>query len=228
MDDELSEKARMYEGLYNAMMTRYFDDDFAACDRIAESLLRNADLPVIIRARCYMLLSTAGREASGAHTNFLHYAHAAVRFLQDARLQGVVIDNQTIEEAADLLVKAKADHAAHTKAGLYDDDEAQEVGLGEESEAAGVEGAGDVQEAANHPVDTQDNTASVLDSKQRKIPNQAEERPVPSVRRRVKKVRRVHTGDTDADAPLEEFDEASGRWLPRGPVQEGEVVQFTN
>lgn len=59
---DLDQKARMYEGLYNAMMEHYFADDFEACDRMANSLLSKAELPVIIRARCYMMLGTAGSD----------------------------------------------------------------------------------------------------------------------------------------------------------------------
>ena len=56
------QKARLYESLYNAMMERYFADDLDTCDRLANSLLSKAELPVIIRARCYMVLGTAGSD----------------------------------------------------------------------------------------------------------------------------------------------------------------------
>jgi hypothetical protein len=70
MEGQLSEKALLYFGLYNEMMAYYRANDFEACDRLAGSLLRNADLPVLIRARCYMILSTAGREPLGIFFSF--------------------------------------------------------------------------------------------------------------------------------------------------------------
>ncbi|KAF2210313.1 hypothetical protein CERZMDRAFT_86062 [Cercospora zeae-maydis SCOH1-5] len=39
------------------------------------------------------------------------------------------------------------------------------------------------------------------------------------------KVRRVHSGDTEKEAPLKKLDEKTGEWHERGPLLEGEKVE---
>lgn len=131
-----------------------------------------------------------------AHTNFVGHAEAAVNLLQDARAQGVIIRDETITEANELLVLAREDYAKLEAAGAY-----REIAEGE-GEATALEDATSAIARQNAP------------------------RPLRSIGKKKKKVRRVHSGDTDKGAPVEEYDEESGQWTTRGPVEDGEEVEL--
>jgi hypothetical protein len=182
---------------------------------------------------------------SGAHSNFLYYARAAVRLLEDARAQGVVIRDATIDEANELLAKAEADHAAHTAAGLYEDTQEEAVAEGEgAAEGEGpAEGPETMAEDIGGPSATATTTTeaatalaggtaaerfqqSDLTSGERQDERMEYHRQ--RAAQTTKRVRRVRTGDTEEDAQLEEFDETSGHWRSRGPILDGEAVDFLN
>lgn len=132
-----------------------------------------------------------------AHTNFVGHAEAAVSLLQDARAQGVTIRDETITEANELLRLAREDYAKLEVAN-------RETA---EGEATALEDAASASTTAlpvfvNPP------------------------RPLRNKGKNLKKVRRVHSGDGDKDAPVEEYDEESGQWAERGPVEEGEEVEL--
>ena len=128
-----------------------------------------------------------------AHTNFVGHAEAAVNLLQDARAQGVIIRDETITEANELLDLAREDYAKLEAAGAY-----REIAEGE---------------------------ATALEDATSAIARQNAPRPLRSIGKK-KKVRRVHSGDTDKSAPVEEYDEESGQWTTRGPVEDGEEVEL--
>lgn len=101
----LSEKAKAYMGLYNVMMEHYRAEEYVKSDEMAENLLMNADIPVIIEARCHMILATSD------NGDFLTHAEDAVKVLQDAQTNIVYpagLDGH-LQEAEAVLEEARRD-----------------------------------------------------------------------------------------------------------------------
>lgn len=60
---ELDVTAKMCEDLYNIMIKKFFAEDYDGADEMASSLLLKADLPLIYRIWCHMILGSAGAGA---------------------------------------------------------------------------------------------------------------------------------------------------------------------
>lgn len=56
---ELNNLERMYRALYEAAAKLHREEDYAKSDTMLEKLLLNEDLPIILEARCHMLLGTS-------------------------------------------------------------------------------------------------------------------------------------------------------------------------
>ncbi|KXT09573.1 hypothetical protein AC579_716 [Pseudocercospora musae] len=76
----------MYENLYNTMINKFFAENYDGADKMASSLRLKADLPLIYRVWCHVILGSAG---AGANTNFLGHAQSAVDLINDSKEQGL-------------------------------------------------------------------------------------------------------------------------------------------
>lgn len=136
---DISEKAKVYGNLHTIMMQQFFDEEFDAAYQVAWELLLNPDLPVLIRARCHMVLSTKiGSRASVDH------GREAVRILDtDARASVVVgetFPQHQLDEAQELLDAAVADVATLPEDYIEGNEDI------EDEEEESVEGDEDVEE----------------------------------------------------------------------------------
>ncbi|KAJ4307469.1 hypothetical protein N0V94_009715 [Neodidymelliopsis sp. IMI 364377] len=107
-EDRFNATERTYHSLYRAMMQMYANDDGKGCFRLAAQLLATANLPPLIRVRCYMLLSTKIGPLAVQH------AEMAVKLL-DERLRGLLTDagfNKQWVAAQKLLEMAKERESA--------------------------------------------------------------------------------------------------------------------
>lgn len=135
--DELDEKAKVYHGLYRTMVTRFRAREYDEADHLANTLLLNADLPLIIRVLCHSILGGAGapcRDGKKAHSNFLGHAQTALNLLNDAKEQGFDITDKRISEAERHVREAERDLARLKAEGYYDEP------MEEEQESAEVGG----------------------------------------------------------------------------------------
>ncbi|KAF2172042.1 hypothetical protein M409DRAFT_18273 [Zasmidium cellare ATCC 36951] len=137
---QLSAVATVYGDLYKIMMNEYFAGDFESSDKLAYQLLRHADLPTLIRARCHMALATS---QAPDIMDFKDHAEAAVKILKDAKEDGYVISERHLEEAERILESAKLDYEA-----LKEALEEEEVEPGD-GEAAAAEGEEEGEESVD-------------------------------------------------------------------------------
>lgn len=63
---EISESAKLYAALFKQVREKFDAEEFDECDRLALTLLTKADLPVIIRARCHMILGRLNDQKPGS------------------------------------------------------------------------------------------------------------------------------------------------------------------
>ncbi|KAF7188768.1 hypothetical protein HII31_09691 [Pseudocercospora fuligena] len=107
---ELDVTSKMYEDLYNVMINKFFAEDYDGADKMASSLLLKADLPLIYRVWCYMILGTAGAGAADAqkqNADFLSHAQSAVNLINDSKEKGVEFPENILKRAAQILEHAK-------------------------------------------------------------------------------------------------------------------------
>ncbi|KAF2130557.1 hypothetical protein P153DRAFT_430732 [Dothidotthia symphoricarpi CBS 119687] len=101
----LDMEERTYIALHDAMMKMYANHDGRGCFRLAAQLLTKANLPALIRARCYMMLSLKYGPLA------VQYAETAVALLDvEVRklLRPEAFPTIQLELALELLEDAKA------------------------------------------------------------------------------------------------------------------------
>lgn len=128
-------------------MKFYDDDGHAQADKafeIAEELLLDSELPLVIRARCHMVLST-----NDNHPLYLQHAHEAVRVLDEDLREDIcerafpdkqLIDaRRLLEEAQKEAAKRATERAANPEEESSDEvieDEVAEKKRGAEQDGA--------------------------------------------------------------------------------------------
>ncbi|KAK4497781.1 hypothetical protein PRZ48_010434 [Zasmidium cellare] len=142
----ISQTAKVYHGMYKHIVELLKNQEYGECDRLASTLLTKADLPIIIRARCRMILDPAAtacaqdtREQS-KHGNFIGHADAAVHVLEKARQQGRVVKDEQIEQAKTVQHWTNQSYQELVDAGVCkgSDGGDLEVGAEEENDRNGV------------------------------------------------------------------------------------------
>ncbi|KAK4904127.1 hypothetical protein LTR49_026357 [Elasticomyces elasticus] len=96
-EPDLSEEAKLYHNLYMIVMQHFRADNDDQAEKMAEDLIVNADLPVLIRARCYLVLAIAlkNRGVTG-----VLYAQRAIEMLEEAK-EMIGIEYQILPESWD-------------------------------------------------------------------------------------------------------------------------------
>ncbi|KAK3075149.1 hypothetical protein LTR53_001760 [Teratosphaeriaceae sp. CCFEE 6253] len=101
----LSNEARVFIGLHDAMMSFFEQDKDIEAVNLAEKLLAKAHLPILIRARCHMMLSRRINDDFS-----VEHAERAVEIL-DVQIRGMVGEEDFpelhLEEARELPERAK-------------------------------------------------------------------------------------------------------------------------
>ncbi|KAK5687989.1 hypothetical protein LTR17_026597 [Elasticomyces elasticus] len=81
-EPDLSNEAKLFYNLYMIMMQHFRADEDAQAEKMAEDLIVHASLPVLIRARCYLVLAiaTKNRGVTG-----VLYGQKAIEMLEEAK-----------------------------------------------------------------------------------------------------------------------------------------------
>ncbi|KAK5684039.1 hypothetical protein LTS10_003903 [Elasticomyces elasticus] len=111
METELSMSARLATGLYTIMMQHFRAERYEKAEKMAHDLLVDPSLPVLIRARCHVVLAMGDDSAIA-----FEHAQEAVNILKAAKehyeengsRQGAFPD-QYLDEAMRVLACAKKD-----------------------------------------------------------------------------------------------------------------------
>ncbi|KAK4902578.1 hypothetical protein LTR27_000515 [Elasticomyces elasticus] len=81
-EPDLSNEAKLFYNLYMIMMQHFRADEDAQAEKMAEDLIVHASLPVLIRARCYLVLAIAIKNRGVAG---VLYAQRAIEVLEEAK-----------------------------------------------------------------------------------------------------------------------------------------------
>ncbi|KAF2173461.1 hypothetical protein M409DRAFT_48435 [Zasmidium cellare ATCC 36951] len=143
---EISETAKLYAALFKQVREKFDAEEFDECDRLALWLLTKADLPVIIRTRCHMMLASAYAQDTREKMepkDWLGHADAAVEIRRKAREQGLVVKDKSIEDAEKIQERAKQSYQELVDAGAHQKSDRGES-RGEGSEGANNPGKKDL------------------------------------------------------------------------------------